>query len=85
MGMCRGFAFVDFLSKQEARSAADAVSGTHLYGRRLVRQSSFHLYICDQKMLQLCSHTKLLGILNPAELHDSSNIMPVSRGGVSTS
>lgn len=34
--LCRGFAFVDFLSKQEARSAADAVTGTHLYGRRLV-------------------------------------------------
>ena len=38
--MCRGFAFVDFLSKQEARSAADAVAGTHLYGRRLVRRYS---------------------------------------------
>ncbi len=37
--LCRGFAFVDFLSKQEARSAADAVAGTHLYGRRLVSQS----------------------------------------------
>ena len=35
---CRGFAFVDFLSKQEARSTADAVAGTHLYGRRLVSQ-----------------------------------------------
>ena len=33
---CRGFAFVDFLTKQEARSAAEAVAGTHLYGRRLV-------------------------------------------------
>lgn len=32
----RGFAFVDFLTKQEAKSAADAVAGTHLYGRRLV-------------------------------------------------
>jgi multiple RNA-binding domain-containing protein 1 len=32
----RGFAFVDFLTKQEAKSAAEAVSGTHLYGRRLV-------------------------------------------------
>ena len=40
--MCRGFAFVDFLSKQEARSAADAVAGTHLYGRRLVSLSSSH-------------------------------------------
>lgn len=27
---------MDFLTKQEAKSAADAVSGTHLYGRRLV-------------------------------------------------
>lgn len=32
----RGFAFVDFLTKQEAKSAAEAVAGTHLYGRRLV-------------------------------------------------
>ncbi|BDA49748.1 Multiple RNA-binding domain-containing protein 1 [Coccomyxa sp. Obi] len=35
-GNHRGFAFVDFLTKQEAKSAADAVAGTHLYGRRLV-------------------------------------------------
>lgn len=37
-GFCprRGFAFVDFLTKQEAKSAAEAVTGTHLYGRRLV-------------------------------------------------
>jgi multiple RNA-binding domain-containing protein 1 len=27
---------VDFLTKQEARQAAEAVAGTHLYGRRLV-------------------------------------------------
>ena len=33
---CRGFAFVDFATKQEARTAVDAVTGTHLYGRRLV-------------------------------------------------
>ena len=33
---------MDFLSKQEARSAADAVAGTHLYGRRLVSHSSVH-------------------------------------------
>ena len=32
----RGFAFVDFLTKQEAQNAMEAVSGTHLYGRRLV-------------------------------------------------
>ncbi len=34
--MCRGFAFVDFLSHQEATNAMEAVAGTHLYGRRLV-------------------------------------------------
>ncbi len=33
---CRGFAFVDFATKQEARNAMEAVQGTHLYGRRLV-------------------------------------------------
>ncbi len=27
---------MDFLTKQEAKSAAEAVAGTHLYGRRLV-------------------------------------------------
>ena len=32
----RGFAFVDFATKQEAKAAVEAVAGTHLYGRRLV-------------------------------------------------
>eukprot|EP00884_Botryococcus_braunii_P005166 jgi/Botrbrau1/14650/Bobra.0108s0011.1 len=32
----RGFAFVDFLTKQEALNAKEAVTGAHLYGRRLV-------------------------------------------------
>lgn len=32
----RGFAFVDFATKQEARNAMEAVAGAHLYGRRLV-------------------------------------------------
>eukprot|EP00039_Didymoeca_costata_P013685 m.212073 g.212073 ORF g.212073 m.212073 type:complete len:869 (+) comp15847_c0_seq1:210-2816(+) len=36
-GSHRGFAFVEFLSKKEAREAFEALSGsTHLYGRRLV-------------------------------------------------
>eukprot|EP00887_Chlorella_sp_A99_P005214 scaffold1.g5214.t1 len=35
-GSHRGFAFVDFATKQEARNAMQAVAGTHLYGRRLV-------------------------------------------------
>jgi RNA recognition motif. (a.k.a. RRM, RBD, or RNP domain) len=32
----RGFAFMDFASKQEAQAALEATTGTHLYGRRLV-------------------------------------------------
>ena len=32
----RGFAFVDFSTAQEARTAKEALSSTHLYGRRLV-------------------------------------------------
>lgn len=35
-GSLRGFAFVEFATPQEARGAVEAVSGTHLYGRRLV-------------------------------------------------
>eukprot|EP00163_Fabomonas_tropica_P031110 TRINITY_DN7289_c0_g1_i3.p1 TRINITY_DN7289_c0_g1~~TRINITY_DN7289_c0_g1_i3.p1 ORF type:complete len:705 (+),score=211.03 TRINITY_DN7289_c0_g1_i3:481-2595(+) len=32
----RGFAFVEFLTKQEAKTAFDALKHTHLYGRHLV-------------------------------------------------
>lgn len=32
----RGFAFLDFVTRQEAKNAMQALSATHLYGRRLV-------------------------------------------------
>ena len=32
----RGFAFVDFLTKQEAKTAYESLASTHLYGRHLV-------------------------------------------------
>jgi multiple RNA-binding domain-containing protein 1 len=35
-GNHRGFAFLEFTTKQEAANALDGVGGTHLYGRRLV-------------------------------------------------
>lgn len=35
-GSHRGFAFVDFASAAEAKTAITSISGTHLYGRRLV-------------------------------------------------
>ena len=33
---CRGFAFVEFVTKKEAKNAMNSVGGAHLYGRRLV-------------------------------------------------
>ncbi|XP_061339565.1 uncharacterized protein LOC133286194 [Gastrolobium bilobum] len=35
-GSHRGFAFVDYVTQQEAQTALDALSKTHLYGRRPV-------------------------------------------------
>ncbi|CAA0824296.1 Unknown protein [Striga hermonthica] len=35
-GNHRGFAFVEYVTKQEARNALEALSNTHLYGRHLV-------------------------------------------------
>ena len=35
-GSHRGFAFVEFLTAQEAQNAMKALSSTHLYGRHLV-------------------------------------------------
>ena len=39
-GSHRGFAFVDFASAAEAKTAITSISGTHLYGRRLVLEFS---------------------------------------------
>ena len=37
-GTHRGFAFAEFVTKQEAKSALEGVAGVHLYGRRLVME-----------------------------------------------
>ena len=36
----RGFAFVDFTTKEEAKTAMEALSASHLYGRKLVLEYS---------------------------------------------
>ncbi|KAL2930769.1 Multiple RNA-binding domain-containing protein 1 [Bienertia sinuspersici] len=36
LGKHRGFAFIEFVTKQEAQNALNALSNTHLYGRHLV-------------------------------------------------
>lgn len=38
-GSHRGFAFIDFLTRQEAQNAFEALHSTHLYGRHLVRKA----------------------------------------------
>ncbi|KAJ3410073.1 hypothetical protein HDV05_004118 [Chytridiales sp. JEL 0842] len=37
-GSHRGFGFIDFLTKQEAKAAYESLSSTHLYGRHLVME-----------------------------------------------
>jgi len=39
-GHTRGFAFIDFMSKQEAKNAFQKLQDTHLYGRHLVIEYS---------------------------------------------
>lgn len=39
-GTKRGFAFVEFGSKGEAKKAVQALHGTHLYGRRLLLEAA---------------------------------------------
>lgn len=36
----RGFAFVDFTTKEEAKAALESLSNSHLYGRKLVLEFS---------------------------------------------
>ena len=35
-GSHRGFAFVEFLTREEAKAAVEALAATHMYGRHLV-------------------------------------------------
>jgi len=40
-GNLRGFAFVEYVTQQEAQNALTALSSTHLYGRHLVSEIKF--------------------------------------------
>jgi hypothetical protein len=44
LGNHRGFAFVEYVTQQEAQNAITALSSTHLYGRHLVSETK--LWIC---------------------------------------
>jgi hypothetical protein len=39
LGNHRGFAFVEYVTQQEAQNAITALSSTHLYGRHLVSET----------------------------------------------
>lgn len=52
----RGFAFVEFVSKQEAANAYTAVQNTHLYGRHLVIE-----YAKDHNKAQHMSDGQVFG------------------------
>ena len=38
LAWCRGFSFVEFVTKQEAKNAAESIAVAHLYGRRLLAE-----------------------------------------------
>lgn len=42
-GTLRGFAFVEFTTKQDAQTAFESLRNTHLYGRHLVCLDRFRL------------------------------------------
>ncbi|KAJ1342101.1 hypothetical protein BSLG_003324 [Batrachochytrium salamandrivorans] len=57
-GQHRGFAFVDFLTKQEAKTAFETLGATHLYGRHLVlewAQDDESVEAVRSKTAKLCS------------------------------
>lgn len=45
----KGFAFVEYVTKQEAQNALQALSSTHLYGRRLVCSLNLHKLLRKKK------------------------------------
>lgn len=54
----RGFAFLEFVSKREAKNAMNAVSGTHLLGRRLVLEYATSEMTGDEGIDQLIEKTR---------------------------
>lgn len=54
----RGFAFLEFVSKREAKNAMTALTGTHLLGRRLVLEYAESELLGDEGIDQLINKTK---------------------------
>lgn len=56
-GSHRGFAFVEFVTKQEAQNALQALSSTHLYGRHLVSSLLVFLWLACHENTTITSIT----------------------------
>ncbi|ORY80940.1 hypothetical protein BCR37DRAFT_340867, partial [Protomyces lactucae-debilis] len=54
----RGFAFLEFVSKREAKNAIEAVSGTHLLGRRMILEYAEEEKEGDEGVDQLVEKTR---------------------------
>lgn len=54
----RGFAFLEFVSKREAKNAMSALTGTHLLGRRLVLEYATTEMTGDEGIEQLIEKTR---------------------------
>ncbi|GAB2284110.1 hypothetical protein Dimus_018581 [Dionaea muscipula] len=55
-GNHRGFAFVEFMTKQEAQNALQALSNTHLYSRHLVLERAMEGETMEELRLRTAAH-----------------------------
>ncbi|XP_006827686.3 LOW QUALITY PROTEIN: multiple RNA-binding domain-containing protein 1 [Amborella trichopoda] len=69
-GNHRGFAFVEFVTKQEAQNAFDALSSSHLYGRHLVLERAKEGETLEELRARTASHfvDEQSGFQNPSKL-----------------
>lgn len=78
-GTHRGFGFVDFLTRQEAKSAFESLSATHLYGRHLVIEWAQDDESVDA--LRAKTNKRFMGDEGPANAHKRNRVQLGSDGG----
>ncbi|KAK8664519.1 hypothetical protein V6N13_084305 [Hibiscus sabdariffa] len=82
-GNHRGFAFVEFVTKQEAQNALEALSSTHLYGRHLVLERAKEGESLEELRAQTAAQftDEENGHQNPTRLSKKRKNMDVLDGG----
>ncbi|XP_048228729.1 multiple RNA-binding domain-containing protein 1 isoform X2 [Ricinus communis] len=78
-GNHRGFAFVEYVTKQEAQNALQALSSTHLYGRHLVLERAKEGESLEELRARTAAHfsDELSGMHNPAKVSKKRKNMAV--------